>query len=219
MSKTELATNTPLEEAPVTDYRVGVRIYNNRLRQRREALGLSQTELARLCSLPFGTLNALETMRDAPLTGSGKWRRCALALANFYGCQAAALFPEYALRGGMHALEYMIDHEDLCCLLEHQQVVSDPETLLIEAALDQAMQQLLPDLLERILNEQQRKVITLRFGLDGGGERTLRQIGTELQPSVSTERVRQIEARALKRLNHPFNQQKVLNAFGTKVTR
>jgi RNA polymerase primary sigma factor len=45
------------------------------------------------------------------------------------------------------------------------------------------------------LNEKQRQVITLRFGLDGQGERTLEEVGQIY--SVTRERIRQIEAKAL----------------------
>lgn len=45
------------------------------------------------------------------------------------------------------------------------------------------------------LTEKQRQVITLRFGLDGQGERTLEEVGQVFQ--VTRERIRQIEARAL----------------------
>jgi RNA polymerase primary sigma factor len=45
------------------------------------------------------------------------------------------------------------------------------------------------------------EVLRLRFGLDGGGEQTLEQIGQRF--GVTRERIRQIEAKALKKLGHP----------------
>ena len=51
------------------------------------------------------------------------------------------------------------------------------------------------------LNERQIKVLNMRFGLDGSEPMTLEAIGNELK--VSGNRVRQIEAKALRKLRHP----------------
>ena len=53
------------------------------------------------------------------------------------------------------------------------------------------------------LDEREREILKLRFGLDGGEPRTLEQIGERL--GLTRERIRQIEARALSRLRHPSN--------------
>ena len=52
-----------------------------------------------------------------------------------------------------------------------------------------------------MLDEPEREVITLRYGLAGGGPRTLSAVGRELE--VTRERIRQIERRALTKLRHP----------------
>jgi RNA polymerase sigma factor (sigma-70 family) len=60
------------------------------------------------------------------------------------------------------------------------------------------------DELERaleMLEPAERKVITLRYGLSGGGPRTLSDVGRQLD--VTRERIRQIERRALTKLRHP----------------
>ena len=51
------------------------------------------------------------------------------------------------------------------------------------------------------LTERERQVIKLRFGLDDGRARTLEEVGKEF--SVTRERIRQIEAKALRKLRHP----------------
>ena len=53
----------------------------------------------------------------------------------------------------------------------------------------------------RTLTEREAKVIRLRFGIGDGYPRTLEEVGTEFQ--VTRERIRQIEAKALRKLRHP----------------
>ena len=57
------------------------------------------------------------------------------------------------------------------------------------------------------LSEREAKVIRLRFGLEDGRSRTLEEVGQEFQ--VTRERIRQIEAKALRKLRHPNRSNKV----------
>jgi RNA polymerase sigma factor (sigma-70 family) len=52
-----------------------------------------------------------------------------------------------------------------------------------------------------LLDERERRVLSLRYGLDRGEPRTPEEVGQLV--SLSRERIRQIEARALSRLRHP----------------
>ena len=51
-----------------------------------------------------------------------------------------------------------------------------------------------------LLNEKERRIIALHFGLDGSAPMTLEAIGQSVEPRISRERVRQIEERALKKI-------------------
>ena len=57
------------------------------------------------------------------------------------------------------------------------------------------------------LTEREQKVLTLRFGLDDGRARTLEEVGKEF--NVTRERIRQIEAKALRKLRHPSRSRKL----------
>jgi RNA polymerase sigma factor RpoD-like protein len=73
-----------------------------------------------------------------------------------------------------------------------------------EAPLEVASNQVLREQLTRVLNtlnEREREVLKLRFGLEDGYSRTLEEVGHIFE--VTRERIRQIEAKALKKLRHP----------------
>ena len=57
------------------------------------------------------------------------------------------------------------------------------------------------------LTDREQKVLRLRFGLDDGRARTLEEVGKEF--SVTRERIRQIEAKALRKLRHPSRSRKL----------
>jgi len=57
------------------------------------------------------------------------------------------------------------------------------------------------------LTEREKKVLTLRFGLEDGHARTLEEVGKEFD--VTRERIRQIEAKALRKLRHPSRSRKL----------
>ena len=69
---------------------------------------------------------------------------------------------------------------------------------------DEAGHQLLRQELMNVLKSltpREERVLTLRFGLDDGQPRTLEELGREF--NVTRERIRQIEAKALRKLRHP----------------
>jgi RNA polymerase primary sigma factor len=75
---------------------------------------------------------------------------------------------------------------------------------------DSASRHLLKEHMNEILdglNERERRVLIMRFGLEDGVTRTLEDVGREFE--VTRERVRQIEAKALRKLRHPLRSRKL----------
>ena len=80
---------------------------------------------------------------------------------------------------------------------------------------DSAAYTMLREQLEEVMNTltpREAKVLKLRFGLEDGKSRTLEEVGREFQ--VTRERIRQIEAKALRKLRHPSRSKKLRDYMG-----
>ncbi|MBQ0027042.1 MAG: RNA polymerase sigma factor RpoD [Lachnospiraceae bacterium] len=80
----------------------------------------------------------------------------------------------------------------------------------VPVPVDAAAYTLLREQLEEVLDtltEREKKVLSLRFGLEDGRGRTLEEVGKEF--NVTRERIRQIEAKALRKLRHPTRSRKL----------
>jgi RNA polymerase primary sigma factor len=79
-----------------------------------------------------------------------------------------------------------------------------------QAPSDAASYQLLKEQVDDVLgsiSQRERRVLQLRFGLEDGRSRTLEEVGREF--GVTRERIRQIEAKALRKLRHPTRSKKL----------
>jgi len=63
----------------------------------------------------------------------------------------------------------------------------------------------------RTLNAREEKIIRMRFGIEDGSERTLEEVGRSFD--VTRERIRQIEAKALRKLRHPSRSSELKSLF------
>ena len=76
----------------------------------------------------------------------------------------------------------------------------------VDAAIYQLLREQVHDILDT-LSDRERRVLQLRFGLEDGRSRTLEEVGREF--GVTRERIRQIEAKALRKLRHPSRSAKL----------
>jgi RNA polymerase primary sigma factor len=93
------------------------------------------------------------------------------------------------------------DDSNLADFIEDHQAEAPAEMaakMMLNSAVEEALQE---------LNEREKQVVRMRFGLDDGQARTLEEVGREF--GVTRERIRQIESKTLAKLRHPHRSQKL----------
>jgi RNA polymerase sigma factor (sigma-70 family) len=199
---------TPIHEREdaMKDFEVTIKLRNNQLKARREKLGLSAPQLADAAGVSYVAYNRLEGLRASPMHSrdsvrgikAGDWRAISLKLAEYYGCSPWDLFPEAVQCVKRSTVTAEFDLEQLPFMVAKQapSLLPSPEDAVVASEIKDAVREVL-----KTLTPREEKVLRMRFGLDGGDEKTLREIGKEF--GVQQERVRQIEAHALSKLRHP----------------
>jgi RNA polymerase primary sigma factor len=102
------------------------------------------------------------------------------------------------------SLELPLDEEEDRSLVDFIEDHNEPSPP--DAALKQLLKEQIDEVLSSLTHREQR-VLVLRFGLEDGRSRTLEEVGQEF--NVTRERIRQIEAKALKKLRHPSRSRKL----------
>jgi len=143
-------------------------------------------------------------LRAIPLTKKGKWKDSALKLAHVLQLPPDSLFPEQHMS---HALkrtsgELTFSTDDIRELFAPSASL-DPESALIEGQASRKLH----DLILRKLSPREQRLLSLRYGLDGGEEHTLDEVGAKF--GVSKERIRQMEIKALAKLAKPTVQKEL----------
>ncbi len=191
------------------EFEVTVTVRNNRLKERRDALGLTRTALALKAGIEKGQYGRLEKMLEAPISKrTNAWRPCVLKLATFFKAKPDDLFPPAVFDVQEPESTFLADGEELVRLsaLSGKAAIGlppDPETKMVMDQTTQTLEKLLGTIPTR-----EREVLRKRFGLDGP-EMTLEEVAATTESlyggrgSITRESVRSLETRALKRLRHP----------------
>lgn len=185
------------------EYRVKITVRNNLLMTAIEEAGYkSQTDFARAIGSTATKVNALVAMREPPLNMSGEFSEIAKLVMEALGACPTDLWTEQQLtlqlrknsadmKMGANTLRLMMTDPNDPALLEND--IDDMG--LFRAELKDVMTDMLDSMTPR-----EAKVLRLRFGI-GCEEHTLEDAAKVF--GCTRERVRQIEARALRKMRHP----------------
>ena len=177
------------------DYRVEVKVKNNYLFKLMESYGLSNgAELSRASGLDQTSISKVLNLKAPALTKTGKPTATAQTLCAFFSCSVYDLFPPQHINDPLQINSSAIE-ANMAELTSSNLLAGGTDPLQILSNDDAA------DLVAAAvgkLTSREKTIVDARFGLNGEGEKTLVQIGKEL--NLSSNRVRQIEQKALRKL-------------------
>lgn len=195
------------------DIRLEIKPRNNLVLTKMEEKGIkSVAELCRRAGLEFSVQQAVSkiiNLRSSPLKFTStphlmEWKEYVLEVARVLECTPEELFSE-SIRGVRISREVKVfaevDISDFQRLggrnIPRQLVVdTDPEKGLQVKEFEAALEQMF-----RTLTPREEKVLKYRFGFEDGTSRTLEEVAVLF--AVNKERIRQIEAKAMRKLRHP----------------
>ena len=176
----------------------------------RQAITRAIADQARTIRIPVHMIETINKLiRTQPPAGAGTGPRAVSSeeIARRMDIPVAKVRKVLKIAQEPISLETPIGEEEdshLGDFIEDRQAVS-PSEAVISVNLKEYTSQVL-----RTLTPREERVIKMRFGLEDGSEHTLEEVGQSFQ--VTRERIRQIEAKALRKLRHPSRTRK-LKAF------
>lgn len=185
------------------EFRVKVTVRNNLLLSAIEEAGYkSQSDFARAIGVDPTVVNNLVAMRETPITSEGEFSGIAKLMMEALGACPTDLWTDQQLtmklkknsanmKVGANTLRLMLADPNDPALLETD--VEDKKLF------DEELKDMMADILDS-LTPREAKILKLRYGI-GCEEHTLEEIGK--MNHVGKERIRQIEAKALRKLRHP----------------
>jgi RNA polymerase sigma factor (sigma-70 family) len=183
------------------DYRVEIKIKNNYLFSRMQEYGVKNaSQLAKaIGSTPAGVGQYLN-LTSPPYTKKGELKEIPKKLCDLFYCDIEDLFPLEHLENPLEKNIVITEKNKHELLPSRMLETDDPSVALIK----QEVMQGVDHAITKVLNDKEQQVITLRFGLDGEEPHTLEEVGEVF--GVSHSRIRQIEAKALRKLRNPRTQ-------------
>ena len=182
------------------DYILQVKVKNGPMLSAMRANGMqTAADLSRACGVDQTSIGHFLNLLNTPIGRKGDWKPSIMKIAEALNVVPELLFPEQHLSKALakNQAEIEMDLEDM------EQLTSGISSEMVADRTDDAQTEI-EDLLRkniRTLTEREEACLSMRFGLDSEGPMILDDVGAKL--GVGRERVRQIEAKALRKLRHP----------------
>jgi|688.fasta_scaffold278015_3 DNA-directed RNA polymerase specialized sigma subunit len=184
----------------INDYKLTLKVQNNYLLEKMYEHGIKTVaELSRFSEVSQASLGDILNLKIAAYSKAGKIYPSVQKLCEFFCCEIYDIFPaqhiEQSLPNNKAHIKADLNQLLPSGLLEN---TLDPAHLVSTYQDNELVNKML-----FLLTEKERKVMSLRFGLNGEDEHTLAEAG--LKFNVTACRIRQIECKALRKLRHPSN--------------
>jgi RNA polymerase sigma factor (sigma-70 family) len=195
------------------EYRVKITVRNNLLLSAIEAAGYkTQAEFARASDINVVSLNALVALREPPIGNDGEFSPTAMKVMEVLGAAPTDLWTEkqLSMRLDHNTGQFTVGEDRLKAIMADALKQQSFPALSAPAPEEGAVKNELHHALEEVLGSltpREAFVLKARFGIGNGVDQTLEEIGKSL--GVSSHRVAQIEAKALRRLRHPSRTMKI----------
>jgi len=191
----------------MSDYVVQIKVKNAPMLRAMRARGFATAaELSKACGVHQGRLGEYLNLKRSPMLQDGMWRDDFMRIAEVLRAMPADLFPLQHLKAPLrkNTAETEISLSELAGPDVAAAWLASPEDELI----NDDVRRKLKDAMDA-LPDRYRYVLECRFGINGP-EKTLDEVGADL--SVGRERVRQMEARALRKIKHPAQSSQIIDA-------
>jgi hypothetical protein len=188
----------------MNEYRVKISVRNNLLLTAIEEAGYSsQVEFAEACGVSVGAINKLCSLKEAPINLNGTFSVSASAAMEVLGACPSDLWTEEQLTMNLkqNSATLEVDKNSLLSVLSKKSIGENLEQLTPE---DQYAKKQFKELMHKALDkldDRHRKVLQIRFGMNNIDSQTLEEVGRTLDRT--TERIRQMEAKGLRKMRHP----------------
>jgi len=185
------------------EYRIDVKVKNNIILYKIEKAGYKTLgEFCRINGIMkyVSQIGSIVNMKESPLQSDGEFRKCIIHIADLLGCAPLDFFTDTQLhtilKSNKRSLQ--VNEAEMRFMLDQQ----NDTKLLENIVLDEQQENAIKDALQTLTPREQR-IIEMRHGLGQyKDEHTFEQCA-QIE-NCTRERIRQIEAKALRKLRHPM---------------
>ena len=184
------------------DYILQFKFKNGPMLRAMRAKGIeTAAQLSRLCGVSQASIGSFLNFKKTPINKcTGEFLEIVLRIADALQTLPEMLFPEQHLKKALedNKGEVEISLDQMLALTEG--AYDSPESLLLAEENNEGKSDALESLMGT-LGLRERRVIEMRFGLNGNEKKTLDEVGSEF--AVTGERIRRIEEKAFRKMRHP----------------